>query len=309
MIVLKSHLSSIRAITSYNISEDSAKNESAYLVFSAGGRAQIICWKLDVFEENDCLKVKCQEEHSFHEPLKSEESEVRVMALVVTKIKEMLTLFSACSDGNIKVFTIGNKNGKFELVFCRNIFYKLKCLMKLAGFIINKRHVLVSMATDGHLTFWDMSDLSNEADIQPFGYSKVHQSGINSCTTKYLDNNMRLFLTGGDDNAIVLSVVEFELSKFGKMTCKTISCFTDVGVHCAQVTGLYLGSHYFLSTSIDQRLALFSWSFQNETIHCNLVTKYDTVISDIKGLKCFETLNIYDILIYGNGMEFLKMSI
>lgn len=303
-LVLKSHLSSIRTITSYDISEQCSENIHSFLIFSAGGRAQIICWKLNVNKE---LNVICKEEYSYYESLRNDESEVRVMDLFVTKMYSRLILCSACSDGNIKVFTIENKNGQYSLELFTSIFHKLRCIMKIHYFVIFGKFILVSMATDGYLTFWDISDIFNAVDIQPFGSIKIHQSGINSYTSKVLDNNKLIFLTGGDDNAVVLTFVMFELNENNKITLKVMSNFTDVGTHCAQITGLHLTAEYFLSTGIDQRIALFWWKIHSQTVNCRLILKYNTPISDIKGLKCFEKSNRWDIIVFGNGLEFLTM--
>lgn len=303
-LILKSHLSSIRTIASYKLSDECSENRHKFLVFSAGGRAQIICWKLQV---NKDLNVTCKEEYSYYEPLKNDESEVRVMDLFVTKINSTLILLSACSDGNIKLLSIEDKNGQYKLELFKSIFYKLKCILKIHHFVIFDKNILVSMATDGYLTFWDISDIFSAVDMQPFRSIKVHQSGINSYTSKMLDNNMLIFLTGGDDNAVVLTLLKFELNVNDKMTLKVISNFTDVGTHCAQITGLHLGEEYFLTTGIDQRIALYSWEIQSQTVNCNFILKYNTTISDIKGLKCFEKSSWWDLIIYGNGLELLKM--
>lgn len=296
-LVLKSHLSSIRTICSYNVKIDGINQ---VLLFSAGGRAQIICWQINIDS------IKCREHYNYYEPLSNEDGEVRIMDVFVTYIKNISVLFCACSDGNIKIFCVGKHNNRYNLCFCRNIFYKLKCIMKVAVFNILGKSILVSMATDGCVTFWDISDVFSNVELQLFESFKVHQSGINSYHFKLLNNNTILFLTGGDDNAVSLQLLQFSLNN-NILTVKEDSKFIDISIHCAQVTGVYLGEKHFMTASIDQRIALFSWRIENGTLECYFITKYNTVIPDIKGIKCFEKSDTWEIFIYGNGIEFLKM--
>nr|CAH7751968.1 unnamed protein product [Callosobruchus chinensis] len=85
IITLKSHLSSIRAITTYRL------DANTNLVFTAGGRAQVICWKLETFTENGTFKkLLCSEQHSYHKLTEVEESEMRIMDLNAAKINEKI---------------------------------------------------------------------------------------------------------------------------------------------------------------------------------------------------------------------------
>ncbi|KAJ8931515.1 hypothetical protein NQ314_015588 [Rhamnusium bicolor] len=171
LITLKSQLSSIRTITMVEISKESDKNKM-YLVFSAGGRAQIICWKLQLFTEDNYFKnLVCSEQHSYYKIINSDESEMRIMDLALTNIQDKLILFCACSDGNIKVFHVADNVGRYHLIFCRDIFYKLKCILKLCIVSIFSHNILLTMATDGNLVFWDVTNIFKDVkEIKPFHF-------------------------------------------------------------------------------------------------------------------------------------------
>nr|CAH7760308.1 unnamed protein product [Callosobruchus chinensis] len=296
IITLKSHLSSIRAITTYRL------DANTNLVFTAGGRAQVICWKLETFTENGTFKkLLCSEQHSYHKLTEVEESEMRIMDLNAAKINEKITLFCACSDGNIQLFSVEPRSGSYRLMFSRNVFYKLKCVIKLSTIKIFGYTLLVTMATDGNVVFWDVSDPI--ADIKPFFHITCHQSGINSYSYLQLDNHL-VFLTGGDDNAIVLNYIRIKETDEG-LEMETVDQIIDISSHCAQITGAYLSYKHFLTTSVDQKLLVFSWKVKNDKLSCQKSAKYITSVTDPQGLKCREN-NGYDVFVYGKGIEIIK---
>lgn len=306
LVSLKPHLSSIRTITTHKISENVNRSKQMYLVFSGGGRAQIICWKLEVFTEENCVKdVVCSEQHSYYKLIDCEESEMRIMDLTVTNIKNRLLLFAACSDGNIKIFFIDvDSSEKYHLKFYRDIFYKLKCILKLCTINIFYRVILLTMATDGRLVFWDASNVCRESEIKCFHSIQSHQSGINCYTFRKVKEDMYLFLTGGDDNAIVLHLVRFQNTT--NITAENIDTFSDMGTHCTQITGAFLSDKYFVTAAIDQKIAVFEWQILDEKIFCKYITKYNTAVADLQGLCCFENGD-FDIFIYGKGIEYIKI--
>ncbi|KAG5900024.1 hypothetical protein JTB14_009104 [Gonioctena quinquepunctata] len=304
-VTLKSHLSSIRSLAIHKMRESSEKGNETYLVFSAGGRAQIFCWKLECFFENNVLgDLTCSEQHSYYKVIDSVESEMRIMDLCVCEIGNKIVLFAACSDGNIQVFHV-KQNKNFRLEFCKNVFYKLKCILLISHMRVFENDILISMATDGKLVFWDVSDIFGENESVPFESIQAHQSGINAFSMKKLENNRTLFLTGGDDNSVKFNYVEF-CSEQGNLFLKKIDTFTENGLHWAQITGSFLNEAYAMTASIDQRLVVFRWRIENEKIVCNCISKYNSSVTDLKGLVCFENSD-FDVFLYGNGIEFVRI--
>ncbi|KAJ8976129.1 hypothetical protein NQ317_019394 [Molorchus minor] len=269
LTALRSHLSSIRTITNFKISSVSHKNEETYLVFSGGGRAQIVCWKLKLITENGSFKnVTCSEQCSYYQPLQYEESEMRIMDMCASKIDN-------------------------RLCFC-----------------ILSHNILITMATDGKLVFWDVTNIFKKNGMNkahPFHVIKSHQSGINSSALKMITNDLCLIATGGDDNAIILNLVRFYLTN-GLMKIENLNSFTDVCTHCTQITGIYIADKYLISASIGQRVAVFEWHVVGETnIICKYITKYNTSVADLQGLKCFQSHDIDAIVVYGKGIEYIKI--
>lgn len=301
LITLKSHLSSIRCITIYKLGFKDDTN--TYLIFSAGGRAQIVCWTLEYLSKNPEKDLLCRENHSYYEVIDNEQSETRIMDLCAIEVQEKIILFAACSDGHIKIFFV-EKNEVFNLKLHATIFYKMKCIFKVCNIFVCDKNILVTLASDGYLVFWDIEDIFLDQNVKPFGAISVHQSGINTCSNLQISSTSFLFLTAGDDNTIVLNYLNFKIDQI--LRVEVIDTFVNASAHWAQITGSSIKTDYFLTASVDQRLILYKWEILNETIICNAVTKYNSPVADLKGLLCF-TETDFDVFIYGLGIEILKI--
>lgn len=255
---------------------------------SAGGRAQIILWKLNLtqYEKPNCIELS-----TYYEQIDRNTSEMRIMDMIFIQFDE-IWLFSACSDGNLKIFHKIND----KLMIHHNIFYKFKCIMKLL--YLNNDHILITMASDGYLVFWNVNDLINLSNNY-LKSIKTHQSGINSCSYVKLSNNY-LILTGGDDNLINLLLINIKNNDINILDQVQLN-----SVHCSQITGVYIVNNYFLSISIDQKLCLFQYSVKDTKVTCNFLHKLYTNISDVQGLNCLEKESDFHIFLYGNGIEYI----
>lgn len=283
---IKSHLSSIRCL--HLISGE----DNCYKLVTAGGRGQIIYWLLNLDQNGDFLF--CKELHSFYEP---EDEEIRVMDLS----SDENMLFAACSDGSIKIYNL--KNDRIELF--KVIFYKLRCILKLC--VVKSFDMLITMATDGHLVFWKLNELTNQENqendkISPFYKFKAHASGINAFDFKQIDENKFLCLSGGDDNQICLI-----MCKCSEGDLSVLHHYTNVESHCAQITGAYLSEKCFFTASLDQKLLMFEYHVTNK-LNVTFKAVHNSTISDIKGINVFSNQkHDFDIVLYGLGLELLKL--
>lgn len=286
--ILKSHLSSIRCIAITKFSD------TISAVFTAGGRGQIIFWLLETANN----QINCQQKFSYYESLQNDESEMRIMDLATIKHENNIILFAACSDGQIKIFTVNTT----EITILQNFLHKPKCILKITTFVICKKNVLVTMNTEGKITFWAVVPEEKFGLKQPFFELTAHQSGVTSCSYKIFDN-ICVFLTGGDDNAITLHVLAFKNNNSVEVLCK----HTDVSSHCAQITGVFITDDYFITTSIDQKLLVFQWNY-SDTLFVNCVGRYNTAIADIQGLQVLNsTKDSCDVVLYGKGTEIVRI--
>ncbi|KAF5308671.1 hypothetical protein FQR65_LT06132 [Abscondita terminalis] len=307
--IFKSHLSSIRSITGCKINSDE------FLVFSAGGRAQVILWQLKILLGGE--KHEICEKHSHYE--QSEESESRIMDLCTIVTSGQVILIAVTSSGTLKIFLISNQN-RMELL--GEVVYKLKCILKVQLLTICRHSLILSTATDGNVVFWNftklvsilnepsatlnsLKDVVNEISIVK--NINVHPSGINSLHYKTLDGGRCVLVTGGDDNAIKVNLLNFGLRN-DILDVEVLSSFTDTETHCAQVTGAYIDDDYLITTSIDQKLNVRNWKINNDIFIYTSKQVFYSDITDIQGMNIWKTDNEYFVLVYGKGIELFKIN-
>ncbi|NWV31740.1 WDR6 protein, partial [Grantiella picta] len=200
---LSDHISSVRTLAFAMGPGDEGFGDEGLsaLLFSAGGRAQIECYRLlctgDTASES---AVACQvihvashrlDEHwerkkNRHKLVKMD-PETRYMSLSVvpgTSSKQLPTpwkfLAAACSDGSVRIF--GLLEAARKLVLVAESFHHQRCVLKVEAFLHTRaggeRHLLCSAATDGSVAFWDITgtiadaaDALHQAEgqMQPLG--------------------------------------------------------------------------------------------------------------------------------------------
>lgn len=278
---INSHISSIKAITT-------AKDGEDLLIFSAGGRAQIVVTRFvkmqHVKEElNFLLSKPSSSKDSSYDP------ETRFTSIFYDVTSHHLYL--AASDGFIRVF----KYTKDYLKIIVAHFYE-KCLLKI--------HVLeefiLTMSTNGFVCFW----LRNNSSpiLKLVDKIKHNESGIN-CFDVFKKNDDGIFSLGtsGDDTGIFIT--DFKINGTKIEFLRTTS---SNSVHESQVTGLkFVEKDVLYTTSVDQTICKLQ--INNSTI--KIVDKKLTCVSDVKGLLFLsdEKLKGDDrhIAVFGAGFEVL----
>lgn len=297
--MLKSHLSSIRAIAVLQV------EDGRYFLFTGGGRSQIILWEA-IFDEKGSDAMNCSEKYNYYEKnSEKDESETRVMDMIALKVRNDVFLLAGYSDGIVRVFRILKK-----LVIIKDIaVYKAKCIFKISVITIKPHFVLVTMASDGCITFTNVTDIfSNiKSPSTPLLTSiKAHQSGINSVSFLYkpeIDN--LVCLTGGDDSAIALNA--FRINKNStNIEIQHLYRFCDESYHGAQVSGVYITESYFLTTSIDQKLLVFKWELSNAEFEVECLQEYRSGVCDIQGMECVSFGDSVKVFLYGRGCEIIN---
>ena len=120
--------------------------------------------------------------------------------------------------------------------------YKNRCILKVHSFIHEERILLITMATDGLLNFWNVSIQNETVSVQNISIEEkedfsLHQSGINSYDVKMLNNQQYILATGGDDNLLNLLIFEV-FNKENEITIKIKSQWATASIHYAQITGI-----------------------------------------------------------------------
>ncbi|KAM6062418.1 tRNA (34-2'-O)-methyltransferase regulator WDR6 [Chlamydotis macqueenii] len=248
---LSDHISSVRALA---LADDQGFGDEGLstLLFSAGGRAQIECYRLlcarDPASES---AVACQvvhvashrlDEHwerkkNRHKLVKMD-PETRYMSLSVvpgTSTKQLPTpwkfLAAACSDGSVRVF--GLLEATRKLVLMAESFHHQRCVLKVEAFLHaraggERRHLLCSAATDGSVAFWDITspiaDAAEalhraEGEMQPLDLGAplltvmAHSCGVNSLHVRETPEGRYLVASGSDDGSIHVCLLEVALGE------------------------------------------------------------------------------------------------
>ncbi|NXL47417.1 WDR6 protein, partial [Podilymbus podiceps] len=252
---LSDHISSVRALAVAGPaglgSEGFGDGGLSTLLFSAGGRAQIECYRLlcagDPASESG---VACQvihvashrlDEHwerkkNRHKLVKMD-PETRYMSLSVvprTSTEQLPTpwefLAAACSDGSVRVF--GLQEAARKLVLVAESFHHQRCVLKVQAFLHTwaggeRKHLLCSAATDGSVAFWDITRPIADAtaalhredgEMQPLALGAplltvmAHSCGVNSLHVRATPEGQYLVASGSDDGSIHLCLLEVALS-------------------------------------------------------------------------------------------------
>lgn len=242
---LSDHISSVRALAL----ADTALHDGTQLcslLFSAGGRAQIECYRLqcavDLGAEGT---VSCQVAHvashrldehwdrmkNRHKLVKMD-PETRYMSLSVvcgTNSEQLpmpcTFLVAACSDGSVRLLVLLEAAQKLLLV--AESFHHQRCVLKVEAFLHTRaeerKHLLCSAATDGSVAFWDITSTiraatdalqRSEEEMRPLALGTplltvmAHSCGVNSLHIQELPEGQFLVASGSDDGSIHVCLLE-----------------------------------------------------------------------------------------------------
>ncbi|XP_060095373.1 tRNA (34-2'-O)-methyltransferase regulator WDR6 [Heteronotia binoei] len=345
------HISSVRALAVMESStiEQETGSTSSFVLFSAGGRAQIECYRLRL--SPDCGSssgVLCQLAHvashrldeqwdrmkNKHKLIKMD-PETRYMSIAVLATSPedaelpgpLLFLAAACSDGSVRLFLLLEHTQKLWLV--AESFHHQRCVLKVQVFTCKtaereRRHYLVSAATDGGIAFWDITatiDCAMEtvkAEVKemkllalgtPVLIIQAHSCGVNSLHIQERASGHFLVASGSDDGSIHICVVEVNAKSIvdqgttvGAGIC-VLRKFSRLCAHAAHVTGVrLLHPSYLLSVSVDQRLTL--WCLSEESL--SFVRSKFCHVADVASLECWESgQHGWHSVVCGQGLEIL----
>lgn len=130
-------------------------------------------------------------------------------------------------------------------------------------------------------------------------FLKHHQSGVNGLDYIHLQDSDYLIASGGDDNALVVSLVRVDSE--GVKIVKTGSCLC---AHSTEITGVkFLSPSKLISVSIDQRLILWSVDITEGHIQLKQMSCKFVCVADISNLDCQKLNNdLFTVIISGEGL-------
>ncbi|GAB6031566.1 WD repeat-containing protein 6 [Chamberlinius hualienensis] len=180
---LRGHISSVKTISSCLLPSSTDKRYD-YLLVTAGGRAQIICWKLSfIIDENVVNNIKITAQHLLTYMLNPNncksrkpwedlsftiDPETRIMDSAVWKVENydnncsdsVFIIAIACSDSYIRYYSY-QLNGDQMTLWVQHTPHGDHCILKLNhSYLYNyQKSVVITTATDGHAVIFDATQL------------------------------------------------------------------------------------------------------------------------------------------------------
>ncbi|XP_066471962.1 tRNA (34-2'-O)-methyltransferase regulator WDR6 [Tiliqua scincoides] len=242
------HISSVRALAVAESSTTQPETGTiSAVLFSAGGRAQIECNRLQLRPSHDSISgTVCQLVHvashrldeqwdrmkNRHKLIKMD-PETRYMSIAILEDTvdaelpgPLLFLAAACSDGSVRLFLLLERAQKLWLV--AESFHHQHCVLKVQTFAFSvsgqgRRHFLSSAATDGRIAFWDITttigrvaeavkaagkEMTPLALEAPVLTISAHSCGVNSLHVQERTDGHFLVASGSDDGSISLCGID-----------------------------------------------------------------------------------------------------
>ncbi|KYO25059.1 WD repeat-containing protein 6 [Alligator mississippiensis] len=295
LTTLSDHISSIRAlaIAAGSLSPPVPGELSALLV-SAGGRAQLECYRLllsaaptapagiaclVLHVASHRLDERWDRMRNKHRMVKMdpETRYMRIAVVVGADATELpppcVVLAAACSDGSVRLFVLQEAARCLQLV--AESFHHQRCVLQVEAFVHRpaggaRKHFLCSAATDGNIAFWDITATVAQAtaapeptdeETQPWDLGApvltvpAHSCGVNSLHVLEIPCGRFLVASGSDDGSIHVCVVAVGAATTPVLLQEQLQ---QPSAHAASVTGLRLLQPDLLaSASVDQRLVLW----------------------------------------------------
>ncbi|KAK2534655.1 hypothetical protein Q9966_007289 [Columba livia] len=285
---LSDHISSVRALALAKPAGPSTKGAST-LLFSAGGRAQIECYRLlcaaDPASES---AVACQVTHVASHRL-DEHWERKKNRHKLIKM-----------DPETRVF--GLLEAARKLVLVAESFHHQRCVLKVEAFLHTRaggERVSISLLTEPLFP----------ALGTPLLTVMAHSCGVNSLHIHRTPEGPYLVASGSDDGSIHVCLLEVSLGEGTAGTClRVLERVARPCAHAAHVTGIrVLRPDLLLSASVDQRLTL--WRRGPGGLDMLSTTFFH--VPDLAELDCWEVTEAGGVLSYccvlcGQGLEVLR---
>lgn len=238
-LVLRGHVSSVKCIKPLDL------RNGTVLLFTGGGRAQLKIWRILNLDgelvgseiADYMLRGSDKDIRRAWREAQSEvrhDPETRFLSLEIIEEKNGVYIYVGCSDSILRVF-IYSKN---TISLLQEGKFQDHCILLVKQFSLNKNGFILSCTTGGSIYSWRRKNILSE-DYHEF---KLHQSGINSLDILEKESHC-LFVTGGDDNALVLSQIQEIDNKISHFVL-----WREDKAHAAQITGAHFSGEniYFL---------------------------------------------------------------
>ncbi|KXS97508.1 hypothetical protein AC578_4593 [Pseudocercospora eumusae] len=273
--------------------------DGTYL-FSSGGSQEFFIWRIRYDIPNLAIGILCESTHPH-----SGTSDLRITSFAVQEETENFhfRITMVFSDSSIQTWQYNPHRKIWSFLTSSN--YLTSCLTQCLFLSPSSSQVLIA-STDGHIAI--------SARIR----HKIHQNAILSMTTtaKLANDHLDLIITGGDDNAIGLTILgDDDDDGMKKKKKKKKTCVVVPRAHAAAVTALAVvgggggkeedGGFWLVTAGVDQRVKI--WEIEVDEgigIKVKLLQERFTAVADV---SCMEAARLEDgqigIVLCGVGMD------
>ncbi|ORX65414.1 WD40 repeat-like protein [Linderina pennispora] len=300
LVEMKRHSSAIRCV---------AFTSDSQFVFTGGASSELRCWKLAF--SGDSVATASAVEWALA-PVREMDSDPRIMDItIVSQSLSYVTTAAVYSDGAVKVWQLDVAQHKFICVAENAADTRTHCVLSTghAKLPNSSQTLLVTGATSGQLTVWDVTefvtegatDRHNTVVMHPLCVCQgVHQSGVNTLDVQVSASSSALFVaTGGDDNAVALTRLEFSSQQ---TTAPTSSSEAYATAHSSSVQQVqFVGTGRICSVSTDQRLAL--WKYNEYSLEIAMENMAYTQVADPSCMSVLEHDGGTKMLVAGIGSD------
>lgn len=286
------------------------------LLFSSGGFEEFFVWRGQTGVPGINIGFICESKHP-----RSGTSDLRIMGFDAEAMgAQDYEIYMAYSDSTLKKWLYAGHEWKL----LASGDYLTACLTEAVALPDSHRDIITT-ATDGHLTRWRSNNPSDLTWHQRF---KIHQNAILSIGMEDIATDLRLIVTGGDDNAIGLTLLEHDNATLGgKSSTLTPRSRTLLipSAHAAAITAVVLipskssttKTLHLVSASIDQRVKAWRIDVDVErareagveglAVEC--LRDRPTPVADVSSLDLVELADEPGVVVCGVGMDVLSLGL
>ncbi|XP_065297450.1 tRNA (34-2'-O)-methyltransferase regulator WDR6 isoform X3 [Dermacentor albipictus] len=307
---LYGHISSVKALACCRPSNLPGREER--LLASVGGRAQLCLWRINASRQCSMMSEELhdhrlwsldrQQRNAHRFP--SVDPLARYLDVCVWEHGTAdFRIATAASDALIRLFRY-QWAGPLDILIVipagqHCLFRVLRTpfpqpsnqqLTPLQHQQLQQSSVLLSSGNDGLLRFWKLE--SSKCDL--IAVFRRHQSGINALDVYALPDRMLLVVTGGDDNALVLT--NYLITEDNSVVVLEEQILNSA--HSTQISGTKLlasRGNWLVSTGVDQRLRLWQRVAGSLQEHCSRFS----CIPDIAAFTCWRKSNEDVVMVVG----------
>ncbi|KAL4784546.1 WD40-repeat-containing domain protein [Aspergillus varians] len=336
-------LQCVRVLTAHDSAPQHIRwSKDGKFLFTSSAMEDFFVWKIrliPLFGLAAALQGWC--------PKSTPRSELRVTCFDILEVEDgkaeaSFLLCLTYSNSTIKVFHLSCTDDDCYFTLLASGTYTSNCLTQVQFLQTASSLCLITTSTDGHFTLWDLSTILEpfyhlgptpclrkslsavsitEDNIACESRHRIHCNSIKSIDMVQLSDATTLVISGGDDNAITLSLLHTD-SKDGE----SVATIAIPDAHTASVNDVKAIEHSithsdgitrlnFASSGNDHRVKLWRVAINMhdrptlEGIQVQCVLDRYSAVADISALDVFQDEGETKLVVCGVGMELFTVDL